>query len=48
MNPSPEVTLDILNGIKKYYEEFHNTTITDEAIDSAIKLSVKYQSTTKN
>ena len=45
--PSPEVTLDILNGIKKYYEEFHNTTITDEAIDTAIKLSVKYQSDKK-
>ena len=45
--PSPEVTLDILNGIKKYYEEFHHTTITDEAIDSAIKLSVKYQSDKK-
>ena len=45
--PVSEVTLDILNGIKKYYEEFHNTTITDEAIDSAIKLSVKYQSDKK-
>ena len=45
--PSPEVTLDILNGIKKYYEEFHSTTITDEAIDTAIKLSVKYQSDKK-
>ena len=45
--PCPEVTLDILNGIKKYYEEFPNTTITDEAIDSAITLSVKY-STMKN
>jgi len=45
--PSPEVTLDILNGIKKYYEEFHKTTITDDAIDTAIKLSVKYQSDKK-
>ena len=45
--PTPEVTLDILHGIKKYYEEFHKTTITDEAIDCAIKLSVKYQSDKK-
>jgi|TARA_B110000971_G_scaffold23825_1_gene21442 ATP-dependent Clp protease ATP-binding subunit ClpA len=45
--PSPEVTKDILHGIKKYYEEFHKTTITDEAIAEAIKLSVKYQSDKK-
>tara|TARA_E500000178_G_scaffold289937_1_gene293226 strand:+ start:1616 stop:3856 length:2241 start_codon:yes stop_codon:yes gene_type:complete len=45
--PSTEVTNDILNGIKKYYEDYHNTTITQEAIDEAIKLSVKYQSDKK-
>jgi ATP-dependent Clp protease ATP-binding subunit ClpA len=45
--PSAEVTNDILNGIKKYYEDYHNTTITQEAIDEAIKLSVKYQSDKK-
>jgi len=45
--PSTEVTNDILHGIKKYYEEFHTTTITDEAISEAIKLSVKYQSDKK-
>jgi ATP-dependent Clp protease ATP-binding subunit ClpA len=45
--PSPEVTYDILHGIKKYYEDYHNTTITDEAIESAIKLSTKYQSDKK-
>ena len=41
--PSPEVTKDILQGIKSYYEDYHKTTITSEAIDEAIKLSVKYQ-----
>jgi len=41
--PSPEVTKDILLGIKKYYEDYHKTEITEEAIDEAIKLSVKYQ-----
>ena len=40
--PSKETTTHILYGIKKYYEEFHKTTITDEAIDEAVKLSVKY------
>ena len=45
--PSKAVTKEILLGIKKYYEEFHNTTITEEAVDSAIKLSVKYQADKK-
>ena len=45
--PSQEITMDILNGIKKYYEEFHKTVITEDAIDAAIKLSVKYQSDKK-
>jgi ATP-dependent Clp protease ATP-binding subunit ClpA len=45
--PSSEVTLDILNGIKKYYEEFHTTTITTEAIEASVKLSVKYQNDKK-
>ena len=45
--PSKEVTKDILLGIKKYYEEFHKTNITEEAIDTAIKLSVKYQADKK-
>ena len=34
--PSNEITRDILQGIKKYYEEFHKVSITDEAIDTAI------------
>jgi len=45
--PSPEVANDILQGIKKYYEDYHNTTITDDAIEAAVKLSVKYQSDKK-
>ena len=45
--PSKETTTEILQGIKKYYEEYHNTTITDEAINAAVKLSVKYQSDKK-
>ena len=45
--PTSTVTKSILEGIKKYYEEFHKTTITEEAIDTAIKLSVKYQADKK-
>jgi ATP-dependent Clp protease ATP-binding subunit ClpA len=45
--PSNEVTKDILRGIKKYYEDYHATTITDDAIEAAVKLSVKYQSDKK-
>jgi ATP-dependent Clp protease ATP-binding subunit ClpA len=45
--PSVEVTNDILNGIKKYYEDYHTTIITQDAIDEAIKLSVKYQADKK-
>jgi ATP-dependent Clp protease ATP-binding subunit ClpA len=45
--PSKETTTEILQGIKKYYEEYHATKITDEAINAAVKLSIKYQSDKK-
>jgi ATP-dependent Clp protease ATP-binding subunit ClpA len=45
--PTMEITKQILKGIKKYYEGFHNVKIRDDAIDSAIKLSVKYQTDKK-
>lgn len=45
--PSKDTTKEILKGIKKYYEDYHNTIITDEAINAAVKLSVKYQSDKK-
>ena len=41
--PSKDTTREILLGIRKYYEKYHGTVITEDAIDSAIKLSVKYQ-----
>jgi ATP-dependent Clp protease ATP-binding subunit ClpA len=40
--PTEEVTVKILKGIKKYYEKHHNVAITEGAIDQAVKLSVKY------
>jgi ATP-dependent Clp protease ATP-binding subunit ClpA len=45
--PTEEVTKEILLGLKKYYEDYHNTIITEDAVDEAIKLSVKYQSDKK-
>tara|TARA_B100000123_G_C25734474_1_gene430893 strand:- start:180 stop:2438 length:2259 start_codon:yes stop_codon:yes gene_type:complete len=45
--PSKETTKNILNGIKKYYEDFHKTEITEEAIDEAVKLSIKYMTDKK-
>jgi ATP-dependent Clp protease ATP-binding subunit ClpA len=45
--PSKEVTKDILRGIKKYYEDYHKTEITEEGIDAAIKMSVKYMADKK-
>ena len=41
--PSAETTVDILKGLRKYYEEFHSVTVTDAAIDAAVRLSIKYQ-----
>jgi len=40
--PSPEETVGILKGIKKYYEDFHNVNLTDEAINSAVELSARF------
>ncbi len=39
---SVEETKSILKGLKKYYEDFHQVKITDEAIETAIALSVKF------
>jgi ATP-dependent Clp protease ATP-binding subunit ClpA len=45
--PTPEMSVKILEGIRKYYEEYHSVVITDDAIDAAVKLSVKYQADKK-
>jgi ATP-dependent Clp protease ATP-binding subunit ClpA len=45
--PTIEMTGQILHGIKKYYEEFHKVKIKNDAIDAAIRLSVKYQTDKK-
>ncbi len=40
--PTTEETVDILRGIKKHYEEHHQLTITDEAIQQAAVLASRY------
>ena len=45
--PTQEMTFKILKGIKKYYEGHHNVKIKDNALQAAIKLSVKYQADKK-
>jgi len=40
--PTVEETIEILTGLKKYYEEHHGVTYTDEAIRLAAELSAKY------
>jgi ATP-dependent Clp protease ATP-binding subunit ClpA len=40
--PTPELSVKIIKGIKKYYEGHHNVKITDAAIEQAVKLSIKY------
>ena len=45
--PTEGMTLQILKGIKKYYEEHHKVKIKDDALQAAIKLSVKYQADKK-
>lgn len=41
--PSPSVAKEILHGLKEYFEEFHGGTISAEAIDAAVDLSIRYQ-----
>lgn len=40
--PSAEETRAILAGLKETYESYHQVTITDDAIDAAVSMSVKY------
>ncbi|MBO7520530.1 MAG: ATP-dependent Clp protease ATP-binding subunit, partial [Clostridia bacterium] len=40
--PSEEDALLILKGLKDKYEAHHKVTITDEALESAVKLSARY------
>ncbi len=40
--PSISDTIEILKGIKKYYEEFHKVRISNHVIEQTVKMSEKY------
>ena len=40
--PSIQDTVGILQGIKKYYEEYHKVLITNDVIEKTVKMSEKY------
>lgn len=40
--PTEDEAVEILNGLRPRYEEHHRVTITDEAVDQAVKLSSRY------
>lgn len=40
--PTEKQAVEILKGLKSAYEDFHNVTISDEAIRAAVKLSSRY------
>ncbi|MCL2481155.1 MAG: ATP-dependent Clp protease ATP-binding subunit [Spirochaetaceae bacterium] len=40
--PAFQETIEILEGIKKYYEDFHNVTYSDEAVKTVVKLAARY------
>ena len=45
--PTPAVAKEILQGLKENFEEFHGGFISDEAINAAVDLSVRYQTDKK-
>lgn len=40
--PTEEETLEILKGLRPYYEKHHKVKITDEALEAATRMSVRY------
>ena len=40
--PTAEDSIQILKGLRKHYEAHHHVEITDEAIQAAVQLSVRY------
>lgn len=40
--PSEEETIEILNGLKAKYEEYHKVVYNDDVIEYAVKMSSKY------
>lgn len=42
VEPTIDETIEILKGLKNYYEEHHKVKYTDEALRGAVELSAKY------
>jgi len=40
--PNAQETREVLAGIRKNYENYHNVTISDQALDAAVELSNRY------
>jgi len=40
--PSEETTIEILNGIKSKYEDYHNVHYSGEAVETAVRLSSQF------
>jgi len=40
--PTIEATIEMLKEIKKYYEEFHKVSISNDVIEQTVKMSEKY------
>ncbi len=40
--PSISDTIEIIKGIKKYYEDYHKVSITNDIIEKTVKMSEKY------
>ena len=40
--PSAEETIEILKGLRPYYEKHHGVKIEDEALEAAVKMSQRY------
>lgn len=40
--PTPEESIEIINGLKKNYEEHHHVVIENDAVEAAVKFSVRY------
>ena len=42
LEPSEDETVEILKGLREKYEEYHNVTYTDDALEAAVHLSHLY------
>ncbi|USN58546.1 MAG: ATP-dependent Clp protease ATP-binding subunit [Candidatus Peribacteria bacterium] len=40
--PNKEIASEIIHGLKSMFEEYHNLNISEEAVDEAVNLSIRY------